>query len=688
MPVAKIACPCCKAGLKSDLPAMGTKKVKCPKCGSSFQAAAPTVTADTQRILAVETLAFPHSPPDALPGIPVATSPIPTGRLVTSGRSATPTLVGRPYQAPPASRGGVKRTALLLIPAVLLFMGGGAALGVYFFAPFLAGTDGQATVAKGTGPGADDKKDQLPDRPADAPPVEKNDGKKELPAPGNPVPPNKREIPEPAPFEPPPPIRPIDQATALTVLPEALQKKVDQAIERGVNHLQKTQQPLGTWHNQGHSLGYCALPALTLLECGVPANDKQIQKAAVYVRNFARSNNATYEMALSILFLDRLGDPKDKALIQSLALRLMAGQNSNGGWTYQCPNLSSGEEKQLLTFLNDNRPQLLSDPLGKDQVDLLDPLGKLSDGPLPTAVPANQPGTLPSSVTDPKPGDKGPGVIPPLQNPTDPKLLPPADGGKPSDKGADKPKRPPLKVENLPPNLRPLPVVQAPGKVRQQKAEHRDDNSNTQFAAMALWVARRHGVPMERTMALIDSRFRVSQHPNGGWGYMFRGPGDSPSMTCVGLLGLAVGHGTANDLRTAAGNQLVAPAGLQQDPAIGKGLQALGQHIEHPGGKPRPGATMPSLYFVWSVERVAVLYQLKTIGKKDWYGWGVELLLPRQQGDGSWFTHSYHGSSPIIDTCLALLFLKRANLVQDLSDSLRLYMGITDPDEMRPQPKR
>src|SRR5207249_4497808 len=101
----------------------------------------------------------------------------------------------------------------------------------------------------------------------------------------------------------------------------------------------------------------------------------------------------------------------------------------------------------------------------------------------------------------------------------------------------------------------------------------------------------------------------------------------------------------------------------------------------------KKGATMPSLYFLWSVERVAVLYQLKTIGKKDWYGWGVELLLPRQQSDGSWSTNSYHGSSATIDTCLALLFLKRANLVQDLSNNLRLHLAITDPEE-RPQPQR
>src|SRR5262249_39207659 len=45
------------------------------------------------------------------------------------------------------------------------------------------------------------------------------------------------------------------------------------------------------------------------------------------------------------------------------------------------------------------------------------------------------------------------------------------------------------------------------------------DNSNTQFAILALWVAQRHGVPMERTLKLMVQRFRQSQNADGSWGY-------------------------------------------------------------------------------------------------------------------------------------------------------------------------
>src|SRR5262249_45899420 len=80
--------------------------------------------------------------------------------------------------------------------------------------------------------------------------------------------------------------------------------------------------------------------------------------------------------------------------------------------------------------------------------------------------------------------------------------------------------------------------------------DHIDDNSNTQFAILALWVGRRHGMPVDQALARVDMRFRTSQNADGGWGYRYTahtgrpGKGNStPTMTCAGLLGLAVSHG-------------------------------------------------------------------------------------------------------------------------------------------------
>jgi hypothetical protein len=150
---------------------------------------------------------------------------------------------------------------------------------------------------------------------------------------------------------------------------------------------------------------------------------------------------------------------------------------------------------------------------------------------------------------------------------------------------------------------------------------------------------------------------------------MYNGGAPKPQMTCVGLLGLALGHGALlGDSRERKG------AKIADDPAIKRGLDALSKEV----GTPTPGATIPNanLYYLWSLERVAMLYNLETINGKDWYGWGANHLLASQQRSGAWEKGNYPGSSPALDTSFALLFLHRSNLVQDLTDQLNLQIPL------------
>ncbi|MGH7169061.1 MAG: hypothetical protein ACRELG_02135, partial [Gemmataceae bacterium] len=114
---------------------------------------------------------------------------------------------------------------------------------------------------------------------------------------------------------------------------------------------------------------------------------------------------------------------------------------------------------------------------------------------------------------------------------------------------------------------------------------------------------------------------------------------------------------------------------INKDANVRAGLLALSTVIGQPprnAGRRGGDVQMPRLhghsyYFLWSLERVAVALDLKTIGKKDWYAWGAPLLLANQQADGSWQGNSADCGA---DTCFALLFLKRANLVADLTAGL------------------
>src|SRR2546425_927875 len=92
-------------------------------------------------------------------------------------------------------------------------------------------------------------------------------------------------------------------------LPPAYQAKVNQAMLRGMIYLKNAQGIDGSWAlaEKPHRVGYAALPGLTLLECGMPGNHSVVQKAAAFISEHAAKEENTYDLALAIMFLDRLG---------------------------------------------------------------------------------------------------------------------------------------------------------------------------------------------------------------------------------------------------------------------------------------------------------------------------------------------------------------------------------------------
>jgi hypothetical protein len=391
--------------------------------------------------------------------------------------------------------------------------------------------------------------------------------------------------------------------------PTPLDQAIDRAVLRGVAALKLLQKPGGTWEH-GHDIGATALAGLALLECGVRPDDKPVRLAADAVRQASVSLRHTYSLSLAILFLDRLGDPDDVRLIESLTLRLLSGQGRHGGWDYNCPEADTAEIERLSEHLRQQKE-------------------------VRTRRQASAEGRTASGE------DKG-------------------------DK--DRPQR---TVKDLPQEIQDrLPLANR--VVGVNDGVGREDNSNTQFATLALWVGRRYGFPIEAALTRIDARFRLTQNLDGGWAYQST-PGEVPSrdrstatMTAAGLLGLAVAHGVAAERKE--GKERPDPA---KDRSLRAALVALGTAIGHPVGKlgaPVPIAGGRSYYFLWSLERVAVALDLETIGNKNWYQWGAEILVANQRPDGAW-----HGEYPMggVDTCFALLFLRRSNLSRDLSAHFR-----------------
>jgi len=498
-------------------------------------------------------------------------------------------------------------------------------------------------------------------------------------------------------------------AAQFGVKPDVDDKAVKEAVRKGVAFLKND-------YRQSPALrvGAAALTGLALLEAGAGPKDTTVQYIATRLRTERLPISRTYDLALTILFLDRLGDKRDAKLIRSCALRLVAGQNDNGGWSYTCPVLTTLQEEQLLTFLRKNQP--LRDPLRPIEHAFLVPLDKLPAAPLVASLPQDQPSlnaTLPAPeaplpapltkksaadllLTIPAPKDvpdrkPPPGPEPPARGPEtgaatqkpvgaaqDKKPLAPAkendaaDAKQPAAVAPGKPGKPAPHREPL--RVDPADWPSVPQFVRKNFGKDRlmlpfnagklniDDNSNTQFAILALWAARRHNVPMALSLGLLDRRFRSSQRPDGCWSYHLHSAHRLDTMTCVGLLGLGVSHGSFRE------TMKLDPKQALGDPAVQRGMAALAQFVGLPHDR------NVNIYLLWSVERVAMLYDLKEIGGHDWYAWGASALLQEQRADGGWHTRGYFGSQPPHDTAMAILFLTRSHLNRDLTDRLKGFV--------------
>jgi hypothetical protein len=424
----------------------------------------------------------------------------------------------------------------------------------------------------------------------------------------------------------------------------ANQKEIDKAIKGGSDFL-KIRYIRGPGAgpvvvtDAAQGMGPTALAGLALLEAGVPANDPTVKLITDMIRDASYRQSKTYQTALCLMYLDRYGDPNDAPLIQMLAMRLIIGQTSAGGWTYDCCAAIPAADEQWLRA-NVKPAQLVA-------------------------------------------GAPGPG------------------GGK------------------NPPKLHP--EVEKYGQALLQArvqpggpANGLGDNSNTQFALLALWMARKYGAPVEDALDLVEKHFMATQNlRTGGWSYSVMPAGapggvmmqGSPSMYCAGLLGMATAVARRDERQ-----KKDPPAPKPEAPA--KPDSKPSDPFYHPpsGGAPppKPGGARPAdardlvvqrafaglgltiadqvrngngllvagvrqngnsdTYFLWSLERVGVVYGMDKIGGVDWYDVGSTALVRSQGPDGSWNFGTYGAE---VNTAFAILFLTKANLARDLSSKVQ-----------------
>jgi hypothetical protein len=188
------------------------------------------------------------------------------------------------------------------------------------------------------------------------------------------------------------------------------------------------------------------------------------------------------------------------------------------------------------------------------------------------------------------------------------------------------------------------------------------DNSNAQFAVLALYDAQRVGAEVSReTWQLAADYWRNTQNGDGSWGYV---PDDvgTGSMTCAGIGGLAISAAALESGDAAVENgQVVCCRPHEDDDALERAINWLAQRfsVDH---NPRPAGGGQSVlyYYLYGLERAGRLTARRFIGDHDWYREGAEHLVREQDSlshywKGGWYAER----DPRISTAMAILFLSK-----------------------------
>src|SRR5262249_22160895 len=131
------------------------------------------------------------------------------------------------------------------------------------------------------------------------------------------------------------------------------------------------------------------------------------------------------------------------------------------------------------------------------------------------------------------------------------------------------------------------------------------------------------------------------------------------------------------------------PAQVARDPAVEKGFAFLAKRFDNKAGRwdemgrfVDPKGVI-DCYAAWSLERTAMMYNLKTVGRHDWYGWASKELVAGQQKDGSFQRNGiwYNACSPA-NTSFALLVLKRAHIAPELTTALKQRLDLREVGEL------
>ena len=212
-----------------------------------------------------------------------------------------------------------------------------------------------------------------------------------------------------------------------------------------------------------------------------------------------------------------------------------------------------------------------------------------------------------------------------------------------------------------------------------------EDVSSTQLAALALFAAHRAGIKVKNQVWEDILEFTLAQQEDAGpevtWedpltkqkevhqarGFAYLKSMNDPefnkpvgSMTACGVGNLMMARYILTDAGRKRAEWDTRKDAATVQKAVYDGLAWL-DHNWSPFNNPLKGnVDVYHLYWLYSFERMMDLIGKQLLGKHPWYSEMGQQILNRQAADGSWNTQTTHEPQDTLDTCFALLFLKRA----------------------------
>jgi hypothetical protein len=195
------------------------------------------------------------------------------------------------------------------------------------------------------------------------------------------------------------------------------------------------------------------------------------------------------------------------------------------------------------------------------------------------------------------------------------------------------------------------------------------DNSNSQFALLALYEGERAGVEVDHKVWEEAQRYwQECQNPDGSFGYHRGFPGTG-SMTCAGITSLVITNDMIQPPDVEVSGSQINCCGVREadNSPVQRALQWLGAgfSVDHNPSSDALTRDAWLFYYLYGVERVGRMTGNRFIGRHDWYREGAEKLVRSWLGKSGvdiatgWKGIGFEEHDENVTTSLALLFLAK-----------------------------